>query len=321
VKASVSKVNCALRCLQKYKYRYIENIEKIYKDARPQLGVIGHKSLEYYLSGKDWTAPIAEFEAELRKMMAEERSVYAHIPGELYRMIRGYINHWKKVDSGIKTIAVELPFEVKTPKGNTYEGVIDWVYEDAEGVWICDHKFMKQIPNEAVRYLDAQTNLYFYAARGLGFNPIGVVFDYIRTKPPTQPKILKNGTVSKADIDTDVETYLSAIRSAGLSPKDYMDVLEKLKHNVFYKRTKVPKPERITKNILDDFDNTCNLIQLCEANKLFPRSMNLNCSWDCEYSELCFTEYSGVDSTFIREANYKQIEKKEGVADYGENEQ
>ena len=106
MKASVSKINCANDCLRKYKYKYVDELEKILKSAKPQLGVIGHQSLEHYFRGGDWTAPIAKYEAELRLLMEEEQALYAHIPTELYRMVRGYLQHWRKRDTGVEILAV-----------------------------------------------------------------------------------------------------------------------------------------------------------------------------------------------------------------------
>lgn len=328
MKASISKINCANDCLRKYKYKYIDEIEKILKSVKPQLGVIGHQSLEHYFKGGDWTTPIAAYEVELRKLMEEEQALYAHIPTELYRMIRGYLQYWKKRDSGIEVLAVEKQFSIKTPGGNEYEGIIDLIFKDAEGVWVCDHKFVKAIPNEAVRYLDAQTNLYFTAAEQLGYEPTGVVFDYVRTKPPTTPKVNKDGKISKAACDTDVATYLGVIRSAGLDPNDYMDKLEELKLNVFYKRSRVPRPAKLAENVMKDFDDTCRLLNILDSvrtkalSSLYPRSMGMDCSWKCEYKDLCFAELAGQNVSYLLASDYQPKSKREECAvDYGDSEE
>lgn len=322
MKASISKINCANDCLRKYKYKYVDELEKILKSSKPQLGVIGHQSLEHYFKGGDWTAPIAKYEGELRLLMEEEQALYAHIPSELYRMVRGYLQHWRKHDTGVEVLAVEKSFSMKTPGGNTYEGIIDLIYKDSEGTWVEDHKFVKAIPNEAVRYLDAQTNLYFTAAQDMGYDPTGVVFDYVRTKPPSVPKVLKSGLVSTAACDTDVATYLGVVKSAGLDPKDYMAKLEELQLNVFYKRSRVPRPGKLAQNIMEDFDSTCSLLEGVEVRVReggnVPRSMGMDCSWKCEFKDLCFAELAGQDTSYMLSADFQpKTKREESVIDYG----
>lgn len=322
MRASISKVNTATDCLRKYKYKYVDEIEKILKSSKPQLGVIGHQSLEHYFRGGDWTAPIAKYESQLRGLMEEEQALYAHIPTELYRMIRGYLQHWRKRDTGVEVLAVEQKFEIDTPGGNILEGIIDLIYKDAEGVWVEDHKFVKQIPNEAVRFNDFQTNIYYTAAEQKGYNPTGVVFDYIRTKPPTVPKVLKAGGVSKAACDTDVATYLGVIKSAGLDPKDYMDKLEELKLNVFYKRSRVPRPAKLAENVVKDFDDTCFLLEFLKSigpEAVYPRSISTDCGWKCEFKDLCFAELAGQDVSYLLASDYQpKTKREESAVDYGE---
>lgn len=321
MQASISKANTANRCLRKYAYRYIQKIQNNAPNARPQLGVIGHQALEFHFSDRDWTYPITKYESDLRELLDEERAVYAHIPGDLYRMVRGYLNHWKKIDEDVKTLATELTFVVRTPEGNDYEGIIDRIYEDSSGVWIEDHKFVKAVPEEAVRYLDAQTNMYFYAATKLGYNPVGVVFDYVRTKPPTQPKILKNGTVSRAACDTDLETYISVLKSAGQNPSDYMDIIAGLSKNAYYKRFKVPRPMTLADNVMKDFDDTCKVLTLLadsiDGFAPYPRCVTRDCTWDCEFCNLCFAELTGSNVEAIRQYEYKPVEKRESLTNDG----
>lgn len=314
MKASVSKVYTANRCLRKYKYSYVDNLVPQRKDARPTLGVLGHKALENYYLGKDWTSPIKEYEALLATMMDEERELYAHIPGDLYRIMKGYILRNKDSDKNFKVLATEQKFEVPTPDGNIYNGIMDLVLEDKTGVWIQDNKFVKVIPDDSVRFYDMQTSLYYYAASKLGLKPVGIMFNYLRTKAPSQPKLLKNGTISRAACDTDAVTYYTAVKNAGLNPSDYSELIEALKKNQFYKKFKLPVPEEVTAELIKDLDSTCAMLTHAEANSVFPRAMNRNCSWDCDYCKLCFAELAHQNVEYILASDYtnKTEEKFDG---------
>jgi len=60
----------------------------------------------------------------------------------------------------------------------------------------------------------------------------GIIFNLVRAKLPTVPQVLKSGGLSKAkSIDTDVDTYLQAIKDNRLNPNDYVDILNHLKEN------------------------------------------------------------------------------------------
>jgi len=301
MKASVSKITCANRCAKKYDYNYVQKIVPIVTDERLTRGRLLHASLEAHYLKQDWTKPIEEYE---RKSVDEEEKLMI---AECYRIMRSYLTRYRS--DNFEVLAVEMPFEVETPDGNTYEGIIDLIYKDDYGVWVCDHKTVKAIPDESTRAIDMQTNLYFYATEKLGYNPTGIVFNYLRTKSPTQPKLLKSGGLSKAkNIDTDYETYSVAIKNAGLNPDDYADILQEVKANRFFSRIKVPRPAKLVENMVKEFDDSCKRIE--SSVGLYPRTFNMNCSWDCGYRELCNAEIAGIGSDVIRSISYKEKEER-----------
>jgi hypothetical protein len=307
LKASVSKINCINRCKKKYYYSYVRELEKLVVDTRLSKGVLIHSSLENYYSNKDWTKPLEEYQRYVEKNFdGEEYKEQLELVTECYRIMRSYLINYG--DEKLEVLAVELPFEVEI-KGFMYTGIIDLIYKDSQGdVWVCDHKTVKAIPDEGDASLSLQTTLYFGVAHKLGYNPTGIEFNYIRTKSPTKPKLLKNGTLSKAkNIDTDVATYSEAIRNAGLNPDDYADMLDSVKHNVFFKRLKLPKPTNLLKSAVEEFENSCITIR---DTKVFPRTMNMNCNWDCPYQELCHAELRGTDVEYIEKSLYKLKEKR-----------
>jgi len=306
VKASVSKINCINRCKKKYEYSYIRNLEKIVPDIRLSKGSLIHSSLENYYNKLDWTKPLDEYQRHVEKTFeGEDYKEQMELVTEAYRIVRSYLTHYS--DERLEVLAVELPFELPIGDFN-YVGIIDLIYKDNAGdVWVCDHKTVKIIPDESQAVTNLQTSLYYGVAHKLGYNPTGIEFNYIRTKSPTKPKILKNGTLSKAKLDTDVGTYKSVIKSAGLNEDDYADVLASLEYNVFFKRVRLPKPKNLLASAVTEFKNSCITIR---DTTVFPRSMNMNCDWDCSYQELCHAELRGIDIEYIEKSLYKQKEEK-----------
>jgi len=314
MKASVSKITAFQRCPKKAYYKYHLKLRRKTKNPRPLLGVIGHRCLEYHNTGKNWAEPITIALAAFNDLPAEIATEYAHIPTTLLKVLRGYF-HLYREDS--ECVRAEMKFSVPTPGGNTIEGIMDRVCKDANGdIWLRDYKFVKQIPGDTVRFYDLQTLMYFYAAQQMGLNPVGVEFDYIRSTPPRQPDVLKNGTISRAAIDTDPETYMRAVISAGFDPKDYEDMLDKLKGNKFYQRFRVPKPDKTVASMVKDFDSSCAYLQVAlNRPASMARRMCRDCSWDCEFIDLCTAELVGSDTTDMLANDFEPDIREEELTD------
>ena len=331
---SASKVARIRRCKHAFYYSDILELQRKYQSIAPTRGKLLHDCLQQHYSGKDWTLPIKELKLEWDKMFDEEKEEWGNLPQELYRIMRGYLLAYKNVDAKYKTLATEVYFEM--PIGShTYIGYIDWIYEDEQGVWIVDHKTVKSIPSELELYMDMQTLLYYDACRNDpnlvklldGKKLAGVVFNHLRTKAPREPSVLKSGSISKAACDTDVATYFETVRKNGLNIDDYKDMVDKLKGNVFFKRTRIPVSD-ITLSILkgeisaslDDVDRYKTLYEKYgeKCKMYFPRTtMKQRCSWDCEFFQLCTSELAGMNIDGLLEERYEKREKRE-VNDNGE---
>lgn len=327
-RGSASKVSRIRRCKHALYYSDMLDLERVAQSIAPAKGSLIHACLQNHYSGKDWTKPIETLKIEFDKLFDEEREEWGDLPKELYRIVRGYLLSYKDADSRIKTLATEVHFEIPL-NDHIYEGYIDWIYEDDRGVWVVDHKCVKTLPSEQDLYMDLQTLMYYEACRTdpnlvkllKGKKLAGVVFNHIRTKSPREPQLLKSGGLSKAAIDTDVATYFETVKKNGLNPKDYEDMLEKLRNNVFFRRTKIPVSEAtisILKNeiiaSLDEYDRYKKLFnnrgESCKW--MFPRTLlKQRCSWDCEFSQLCFSELAGMNIQGIIDEKFQKRSKRE----------
>lgn len=332
---SASKVARYRRCMKSYYYSYIKELQRVKKSIAPMRGTIIHDCLKEHYDGRDWTKPIADLKIEWDRLFDEERAEWGDLPKEVYRIMRGYLLAYKTADSKLKTLATEVEFSIpihgEVGVDCVYTGFIDWIYEDDRGVWIADHKTVKTLPSEQELYMDMQTLLYYDACRYdknlvkllEGKKLAGVVFNHIRTKAPKEPQVLKSGGISKAACDTDVATYFETVRKAGLDVNDYRDMVDKLKGNVFFRRTRIPVSEVtidiLRKELQATLKHITNVEQVYRAypdDDMFPRTLlKGRCSWDCEFSRLCFAELAGMNTSVMLEEDYEPRTKRGDESD------
>jgi len=330
-RGSASKVGRIRRCRHAFYYSDILNLQRTAQAIAPRRGNLIHDCLQTHYSGGDWTKPIMNLKLDLDKVFDEEREEWASLPQELYRVVRGYLLAYKTIDANIRTIATEVPFIINLPGGHTYTGYIDWIYEDLTtgGVWVADHKTVKTLPKETDLYMDLQTLMYYVATQEdnvlkalIGEKQVmGVVFNHIRTKAPREPQVLKNGGISKAACDTDIATYFETVRKNGLNPNDYAEMVDKLKGNVFFRRTRIPVNKKTIDIIKSEIKATLNDVD--ELKKLYDNFGNKceptfyrtplkqRCDWDCEFRDLCYAELAGMSTDSILAERYEQRTTRE----------
>lgn len=303
---SQSKVKSWRRCPKAFDYKYNQSLVRRTSPVALIRGTTLHAMLEAHILGEDYKVPLKAYADVYGKLWDEEREGYP-TPDELESIYHRYHNHWKAdgLDYGRRT-EIEV---VAEHRGFKFKGIIDALPDDAEKRrWLCDHKTHKILPDEHARFSDIQTVLYFWAMRENSEHVDGILWDYIRTKPPAIPEQLVKGGLSKRkNIDTDADTYLAEIRRLGLNEEDYKDILAIVAKNTFFKRVYLPKPaETLITEVVRDFFDTCE--EIANAKK-YPRNMTRDCR-SCSYYQVCSAEVRGLDSSFIRKQMYTLKEDK-----------
>lgn len=310
---SWSKIKTWRHCRKQYQYKYFERIQR----KAPALPLIRGSALGEMLDaralGKDPKKVLAKYEKEYRTLFIEEQEMYGDFIGDLRRIFNNYVLNYK--DEKLEYLGIEVEVRVKLTKSIEFHGYIDKIVKDKNGqLWELDHKSHKSIPDEDNRYSDLQQVFYTWAYNKM-VKPkdqvSGVIWDYIKTKPPTIPESLKAGGLTKrANIDTTYETYLEEINRLKLNPKDYTEILTSLKKgpNTFFQRVKLPEVNGpMVETVVGDLIDTAEEIEV--AHSIKPRdfrgvrNMTKDCSF-CEFFELCQTELRGYDSSFIRKTKY-----------------
>lgn len=295
---SQSKIKTWRRCQKSYDYKYQQGLVRRAAPVALLRGTTIHAMLESNIKGEDWKVPLQEYREVHSKLWTEEAEGYP-TPEELESLYLRYQAHWANdgLDYGGRA-----EIEIRAERdGMIFMGIVDALPDDQHGRrWLCDHKTHKVLPDEATRFSDIQTVLYYWSMREMGQVPDGILWDYLRTKPPAIPEQLKSGGLSKRkNMDTDADTYLAEITRLGLKEEDYKDILAIVAKNTFFKRVYLPKPsETLIQSVVGDFFHTADEIRRHEG-KHFCRNMTRDCK-SCTYYQVCSAEVRGVDSSFIR---------------------
>lgn len=322
VKVSVSKLKTWKACQMKYNYKYIQKLKPITKSRPLTLGSLVHKCLEAHDMGEDWVQVIKDYNTnEYSKLFLEEKAELGDIPHDCLRICRAYFNHYLEIDKHFETLFCEVGFMIRVPGTNVViEGIIDKVARNTltGKVWGIEHKTAKKdIPTETFRATDVQTTVYEWALAvmgpELGFDPKdvgGMMFDYLRTKPITMPKLLKAGTMSKAKIDCDKWTYIEALKKEGLDPADYQDFIATLTTNNMFSRIPLAKSRPMVQLIMRDFILGCG--QMERDGESPTRNLSWTCDRPkCDYRQLCMAEVQGLEVDSLIEQLFEKRKDEE----------
>lgn len=314
-----SMVKSYRRCPKSYEYKYIQNLQRK-KPAPPLIrGTIIHEMLNARVIIGAQRTPrkiLAEYEERYGTLFKEEQEQYGEtFIDDIRRIYEGYLRTYQG-DEDIEYEASEELVSTDLTSDLRYLGHLDkrLITKKDKRRWLMDHKTHRNIPTEEQRFSDYQILMYVWA-----FNREhpkekvdGIVWDYIRTKPPTVPEILKKGGLSVAkNCDTDYYTYMKAIVANKLQVKDYQEFLtelEKRSRHKFYQRVFLPNPGKaMVEQVVKDFRETS---QIMHGLKVYPRTMTRDCSW-CEYYRLCNAELRGLDANFVRKTEFEVKEVNE----------
>lgn len=314
MRLSNSKVKTWRRCPKRYEFKYIYGLEPKKKGIALERGSWIHSLLEVHYDGGDWRDRHKELKMEFYSLFDEEREHLGDLPTECSRIMRAYLRHWKKADRNFVVVDTEMNETVTLPNGVELNVIVDLIVQELDTglLWAWDHKTRKKFGDEDDMVLDPQLTLYFKALEIMGYKPLGgVVYNELRTKPPTVPQPIKSGArlQKKKDIDTDVHTYMKAIEKHGFNPADYKDILLRLsrtKKDAFFKRTILPKDPPQVKTMIGELVMTRNEIRRAEKHNEFPRTFEpRQCKWDCPYLDVCVVQMHGGDIESLIQSDFE----------------
>ncbi len=338
---SFSDIATFRRCPNGYRYKNILKLQrKVRSDALYQ-GTLVHEALmAYYLARRDPGSigearqAVNDFFAAAYKDSQENPTRFADelleekiIIEDSEDLVKRYLD---KYDDETWTILhVEETFFVTMDNGQIISFTPDLVVRDRNGyVWIIDHKTTSGAPgpNQAV---DTQALLYYAGVSVLYPELRGFVFNKLRKKRPTKPRLNKTGKLAVTDlnrIDTTYEILRDFITEAApelLDDERHRRRLAELRDQErFFWREQMVITTDQADTILYEAGITINLIETVRAGGWWPRTMQedrgyTSCS-RCEFNRLCQAELLQWDVETVIQEDYEPRDAKNPYEAEGE---
>lgn len=333
---SLSAYQAWQRCEQNYFYGYVERLRPLVKDLAPQRGAMLHEWLaEYYRTlktgGTASDARAAAYEVLLlqQPVIAAGRQAaflagdmdlaqqYDELLPAVTRIASRYYHVRGEQDaSQYDVLMVEQSIRIRIAPGITSVSVIDLVLRDREDgrIWLTEHKSTTSVPDSSVRLRDLQTLLYAEVLdQTMGIRVDGVLWNYMRTKEPVEPYVLKNGGLSRSkDVDTTWPVYRRALIANGLNEEDYADMRGRLirrEEEVYFPRYEhviVTEPQMLLSDYIDTAKEVKNKSSRWRRGLGRPlRSLTRDCNW-CQYYRLCEAAITGGDVEDVKRMRFRQ---------------
>jgi CRISPR/Cas system-associated exonuclease Cas4 (RecB family) len=164
--------------------------------------------------------------------------------------------------------------------------------------------------------LDEQTTGYhFLFWRIRGYLPEGMIYDTLIKRIPIEPKILKNGTISKdKDQGTTYELMLEAVKAKGADQTEYAEILSMLREqgwSKFFKREvthrNLAQMRAYETNLYDTFQDMRAVAQ--NPRKAYPNPSPMRCP-RCPFRTVCLAMNDGSDYEDLIKAQFTVSEEK-----------
>ena len=331
---SYSDLNSYLRCAKQYYYRAIQKIQRKERDGSLHQGTMIHRLLMGGFlgmqNGQQWG-----FELEAQVLEDEIKERYESFPAEAIPelemldesldIVRRYFEQadWE----GWEILHVEEEFSVDID-GETLTFTPDLVARDPhDKVWIIDHKSTTSLPEAGVPFSSQQSLLYFAGVRAFYPEAVGFLFNYLRKKLPTQPRLNKRKTSETGlihvnnlnAIDTEYEILLAFIRDEApylLDEPSHRARLAELRDqgSRFFAQSRVLASDEVLSQIVEEASWTMKNIARAETEGRFPRTLRDDGGYTscerCEFNSICGAELLNLNTDLVLRNEYEPRDEK-----------
>ena len=314
VKVSQSKVKTYRKCHYAYFLKYVERLRRK-KVKRPfQFGRIVHKMTEAEANADDPFEILDQISLDNKKMFAAEKEMYGEIIKDIRVIMTQYFSYYR--DEPLIYYrrggrSAEHPVEIEVDDGIVLVGIIDAIAKTPNKLrWVIERKTFGKEVSEDERWRNLQSVVYIKALRLLGWPQVeGVCWDYIKSKPPTRPQLLKSGKLSKKRLVSLPSVVRATIKEHGLKVSDYKSLIQSTEQNIrnYFYRVFTPITESVLESVWDDFLSTAREIRDTHGNKK-DKNIERHCSW-CDYEPICRSEMQDLDRDMIIRREYEKEEK------------
>lgn len=312
MKVSQSKIKVWRKCHQMYNYRYVMRLKRKMVKRPLMFGRIVHEVVEAYINGDDPFEVIDKISFDQEKLFTAEREMYGEIIEDMRLIMRGYFEHWP--ERNLKFLRVnkrnaEHTFDIEIAPDIILTGKIDAIADSPnKNRWLVEHKSFTRLPTDDHRWRNLQSAVYIRVVDMLGWFKRGIdgtLWDYIHSKPPTIPNILKNGTqLSSASVATVLPAVMDEIERLGLKKKDNEKVIAMAKESEkqYFIRIFTPVKPKVVDYLFASMIDTARDIAENGETKT-DMNPDTHCEW-CDFEPLCRARMMGNDYDSIIEREY-----------------
>lgn len=313
------------RCPNKDRYRSVLRIQPKHKAQYFKVGILGHSFLmDHYL---DPGSQIVSYEITRREieesddLFEEEKAKELESLETAYRVTQGYIEFYQ---DDWTILHVEETFIIMLENGEVVSFTPDLVVRDRNGfVWIIDHKFTNSTPKDGLPFSDLQALLYFAGVKALYPECKGFLFNHLRKKRPTQPRLNKTHNDESRQfghyfvnnlksIDTTYELLRDFLVNEAPAlldePNHKARLAELIDNNRFYFREQLVITDEQADRVLKDVQAQIELRKVAHANGYFPRVYQKDGMQSCDgcgYKRICAAELLGWDADIVLQEHYE----------------
>lgn len=319
-----SMVKTFRHCHKQAEYKYIHRLLPKRLGSPLKRGTWVHSLLEWHGRGLDWREIHAKYSGEFAKLFDEEKDYYGDMPREIETIFKSYLWHYK--DDPWEWVETEQQYEAVLPDGTIARCKIDAIIRDKYGkLWAVDNKTHKTLPNHNFRLRDTQSGVYLWILQENGIEVEGFIWNYLRWKAPSVPKLLQNGTrITDSAVDTDYPTFVRALKKYKaenpqfvIRDKDraFAEHLRsqryefgKMQTSSFFLRVPMEKSQDLLERTLQEWYRTSQLLHSYDffSNPdAIERNPDRSCDYMCNYNELCAAELVGGPNPIMRRQLYK----------------
>lgn len=312
MKISYSAISSWLKCPQSFKYNYIEALEPVAFQEHLAIGIFVHAGIEALFKNVD---PVAAIERVAERSRAKNPHNHKEIEGfvasaiKKTEMLRTWlpVDEWEPVTLDGSPM-IEHRFELNID-GFDFVGQFDLVAKHLPTgrIFLFDHKTRSTLKADEQELSNLQLVLYQKALLELGIDVVGSIILQIKSDQFATPQILKNGTMSKAKINTTWDLYKKELNKHGMIVESYLEMKEKLAEVEWFRVSKVYRPKNIVQKYWDNVILTAvkEMTQNKDNQILLRRVDPFNCTY-CSFQPICHGELDGLDTESIISIGFRK---------------
>lgn len=217
---------------------------------------------------------------------------------------------------GSPAIEIEIvaPEEL-TPRGwPKVVGHVDWVafHKPTKTNWVIDHKTMKTLSTPKNEEFRLQLPMYqVILGDGYGLKVNGSATLRVRRTAPRRPSVNKNGTVSRARIATNWETYRKVVEEQGEDPAEYEDeMIPKLDVKFYDLQFNYRGQEELSGIWLEIVVPSAERMATFVRDHLTPlRNFGSIYCGHCEFKEVCLAALRSHDTEYLLKTQFVRDEE------------